>query len=228
MFTVQGNIVRVTDLPVGMSILGYKTWLEDAPDCSNIVNASHSNKIDFTFKWQGEGELTHKRLNLQEMIPLQIKFVIGDQVVEYGSVLEYMEAWFTKRCEWVTARRNRVIAAFEKDIRDAEQKIEWLITILSWNTPQMTRTDIMAKLNNPDASNFVSHLRYWNCTTEGVEEQRQELDRIKKKLEAYLVLDVDAIMLNELDVLRGTMKQQLDDNDKRNFFQPAAKRAKHN
>jgi DNA topoisomerase-2 len=230
-FTVQGDIVRVTELPIGMSILGYKAWLEDVPECSHIVNASHSNKIDFTFKWQGEGELTHKRLNLQEMTPLQIKFVIGDQVVEYGSVLEYMEAWFTKRYEWVTARRNRVTAAIEKDIRDEEQKIEWLSTILSWNTPQITRTDIMAKLNNPEASNFVSHLRYWNCTTEGVEEHRQELARIKKKLEAYLVLDVDAIMLSELDDLRGALKQQLDDNDKRNFFhtgEPTAKRGKHN
>lgn len=231
-FEQHASEVTVTDIPLGFSILGYKAYLDQLHAEGKItkpVNASHSNKVQFTFSVKEGFEPTHKALGLVERVPALYKFIHGVRIVEFPTIEAYLEVWYAERVAWVTRRRDARIAVLGEEVRTQEEELGMLRALLALHVatrPELVKGLVSMGVDAKRAEAFLRGLRAWSVSHEGVAEAEGELLKARAAVAAYAKESVDAIMARELDELEPALAAQLRETAARNFAEAPRKKKK--
>lgn len=165
-------------------------------------------------------------------VEAQYKFTWESHVREYPNIESYLEAWYTIRRAWVTARREARIAHLKAEVVAQEEEIDGISALvemrMSADTSRVQMIEALVTSGMPPerAEVILRGMRAWNINTAGLNEARAELIKLKRALETYEAMTVDAIMHAELNELEPQLGKQLEEAEARNFAEGGKKRRK--
>jgi DNA topoisomerase-2 len=203
-YEIIGNIVRITELPIGENIENYKQFLEklESEDrIVNFVNNSTDSSIYFDVKvkpetlnqWEYAGTL-EKILKLTSNINATNMHIFDtrNQLIKVDTPEDILYSFYISRFNFVTARKIHLTDKFEKELKVINSKITFIESIISETLIVFKRkkNDIIVDLKkmklyeNPNYD-YLLEMPIHTFTEEKLEKLKSDQ---KKKQEEYNLL----------------------------------------
>lgn len=188
-FHLTGNIVEITELPVGVWTNRYRseldTWLKEGK-ISDYTWHGQDDKIHF--KVHGFENPSIKNLKLKKSYGMTNMNLlnIDDKPIKYHSVDEMMEAFYVNRLPYFLDRKNLVIANLEAKILRLEAKMKYIIAVREKKINLLDkREDIINKLNQLNIPVDVREMKTASLDYENVDKLNEEIIQLTKEKEEY-------------------------------------------
>lgn len=208
-YEIIGNIVRITELPIGENIENYKQFLEklESEDrIVNFVNNSTDSSIYFDVKvkpetlnqWEYAGTL-EKILKLTSNINATNMHIFDtrNQLIKVDTPEDILYSFYLARMDFVTKRKSYQTDKYEKELKVINSKITFIESIISEKLIVFKRkkNDIITDLKkmklyeNPNYD-YLLEMPIHTFTSERLEKLKSEQ---KKKQEEYNIIQKTSV-----------------------------------
>ena len=219
-FTVTGNDVVVSELPVGLWYQQYNGLVNDWIENGTIKDKSikEGDRIVYTLNgvsFPDNEKPNLKNLHLIKTISLTNLHALDrdNKVIKYASVLDILESFYTERLELYQVRKDYMI-----------REMEYKILLLSWKIYYVQevvedRFIIFKRKNSDILNDMVS----WGMdldlaktirektgnnsyTLEGIEKLQKELAELEKEKDTLILTDIKDLWKSDLKELLAVYK----------------------
>lgn len=207
-YEVVGKVVRITEIPIGTSILSYKNYLDTLVDkklisgfkesCSDIV-------VDFEVTLKNPVDESSVESSVVKLLKLKTvfrttnmhAFDASGKIKKYGSVSEIEEEHFAERMGTYVCRRNHQISVLKFEQEVLAEKVRFFEAKISGNLvlENVPYNDVIQTLkesgfkelkvayNSPSESfEYLTNLKMFDATLEKVSDLRKLLARKSDEL----------------------------------------------
>ena len=187
-FERAGNKVTITELPIGVSIEGYKEkvldpLVADGKVASYIADHPDENSVKFVV-YAKESSFDEKWLKLKSTIQKNCMYVLGEsgKIRKYETVSALMTEWMDIKMKFMAKRKASMMAAYGADLAELDDKIQFVDAVVSG------RIDI----RKPTAE---------------VEANIKALGVLEERVTAFLGMPLRSLSKDKVDALRSTREE---------------------
>ena len=201
-YTVKGNTVTVTELPIGVWTQRYSEWLHKQSFVSKIVEKSTPDKVHFEFKCKDPTKL---KLEVKRSINL-VAFDTNNRLKVYQNTQEVMDEWRTKRIQLYETRRMLVIKHCKEQMNRNQNKFRFIKDVIDGAIrPHLHRkTQLVDLLNRLEFSNVEDILKMpmYSMTVDELNKLKALITGWKTKRDEYTRLTAKELWFRDLRVLK--------------------------
>jgi len=204
-YSMEGNRIIVTELPIGMSMLRYRqqcnNWLEQKLCTDYIDRCSH--EVPY-FEIHGfRGTLSYTGLCLESHIPMSnMRFLDhkGDPV-RYDTSLDILYAFYCQRLPKYQLRKESMLRKIEAQIAKQAMRMKFIQLVVSGtvNIRNRPAADIAADLL-PHGVDWLQcrDITVWRLTAEKIVELQQEIEVLQRKHDDLQQTSKEQLWLSDL------------------------------
>jgi DNA topoisomerase-2 len=204
-FTVEGNKVIVTELPIGRWTHKYRKWLDDLIEDKVISDyRSMSTTKDVRFEITGFNNPTHQSLKLQRSRGLTNLVLLSrdNQPMKYENTISILEAFCQERLPYYEARRQHIIGQITTNIAKLEAKVKFISALISGQLVIVNRKKAeilpqMEKLGLP--AELLTTTRASNMTQDEIKTLQEEIRTLQAHREKHQQTSAADLWLADLD-----------------------------
>jgi DNA topoisomerase-2 len=203
----QGDIVTITELPVGRWTVPYRKFLHELEELGKVkVLYVDPSKKDVHIKVKllsKEVTLDDLRLTKSYSLTNMVMLLPDKNVHKFGSVEEILEYFFNQRYRFYELRRSLIISKHEEKMEDLRLRIlfQQLVDeekIIVIKREEKDLKEDLAKYNLPEK--FIQ-LTLRNITRTDIAEQRRKLEEMEKELAYHKSRLASHLWLEDLEAL---------------------------
>jgi DNA topoisomerase II len=219
---VNDTSLKITDIPVGISIDDYKDFLDSLIDDNkygivNFKNNSTETIIDFTLKFNNKNSLNnllsnediYKYLKLTKNISTKNFHLLN----QYGSITKYDNAEdilisFVKlRLEFNQKRKSYLIDTYSLDLNILNNKIRFLTEIINgdlivYKKSKNELNDILLKKSYnqiDDTYNYLISMPIYSFTNEKLDDLYKKKNTLEYNLKEIQNKNIKTLLIEDLD-----------------------------
>lgn len=222
----NANVIRVTELPIGMWNDEYFKKLDKLIEdkiikdyVKNCTDQVIDIKIILT-KEQMEvlldGGNVYKKLNLETYISTKNMHLFDSEckIKKYGDQYEIIDDFYKVRLEYYTKRKNYQLEELKKDIRIHQNRMKFLKlvidgeVIINKRSRDLVEQDLEKhKLERVEESyGYLLNMSIMSFTKDRLQELKDEYDKLREKLKKLEQTSEESIWLSELQELKSKIK----------------------
>lgn len=198
-YTITGNTLRITELPVTLwteTFKGYvETVLMEKGSVKNMLNNSTDTTVDFTIKLS---EIVPDINNIEKMFGL-VKIINtsnmhlfdqNNEIKKYPSTKQIIDEFFDVRLELYKKRKAYQLTNLRKDLDILEAKAKFIKLVISkkidiFGKPRNTIVSILAKqklflVEKEQPYDYLIRMPIYTLTKEKIDELEKQLKEKKK------------------------------------------------
>ncbi|CAM9803179.1 unnamed protein product, partial [Chrysoparadoxa australica] len=205
-WTVDGNDVTVTELPIRTWTDGYKEHLEQLVEkgkLKKMVNLSTEADVKFVVTCLGQPDLS--LLKLTSTMSMSNMHLMNGTMVKKYSVADIFEKHYQERLALYAARKEYQVAQAEQELQAFQNKLKFVQLVVSGDLVLTNRKkkDLEADLSSRGIGPSVLDMKLWSVTSEKVEELEEEVRKKKALLEDLVNTSENDTWLSELNDLQS-------------------------
>ena len=186
--------VRITEIPIGTSILSYKTFLDSLVDkklISGYEERCTDTVVDFRVSLKGPETEIPKLLKLTSVLRTtnMHAFDRTGRIKKYGDVKEIEDEHFAERMKAYVNRRNHLVSVLKFEVEVLEEKVRFFEAKISGdlvleNVPydQAIRNLEKAGFKRLPTFEHITSVKMFDVTSERVSELKKALSRKSAQL----------------------------------------------
>jgi len=222
----NANVIRVTELPIGMWNDKYFEKLDKLIDdkkikdyVKNCTDTVIDIKIILTKENMDElmdGDDVHKKLNLETYLSAKNMHLFDAEckIKKYEDQYEIIEDFYKVRMDYYTRRKNYQLEEFKREIKIIQNRIKFLKTVIDGGilinkrTRDLVEKDIEKLLFDKvdNTYGYLLNMSIMSFTKERLQELKEEYDKTKLKYKDLIDTSEETIWLRELKELKSKMK----------------------
>jgi len=222
LFTVDKNIVIITELPVGRTMHKYKNWLEDLVSdklISEYRNLSGPNTVHFEIKGFKNPNLNTLRLQKSFGLSNMVLLDNFNHPIKYNSINDILECFFQQRLPYYEARKNYLLTDIQTHINKLNDKIRFIqaifnkeIIILDDNNRRRKKSEIYEQMKALDIPlDLLNKTNLSNLTDEDVNSLIDETNNLINQYNTLLDTAASELWIRDLDEFINVYHQHYDD-----------------
>ena len=217
---VNTSTVKITELPLGPTMLSYRDFLKNLKTNKKIVNFKVNNdtkkdtyEYEIKFERKVLSSLTENKLyeylNLRTTTS-EILFLNNEnnKIIEFNNTLEILQAYIKIRLDYYVKRKEYLINKMKLDITILENRIKFINDILNdviiFKGKKKTQIEKQLKDLNyykDESYDYLLNMNIHSLTEDKISDLENRLSKLMKELEDYLNKDVTMIWKEELNNL---------------------------
>lgn len=212
-YSVSGNKIEITEIPLETSGESYKEFLHSLVLSGRLQDVVEKNTevISFVVTVLDTKILEDpvKELKLQKTI-LTSNMHLFDKnglIKKYNNVYEIINEWMTCRFPWYAIRKRHLISELSGQLDVVSSKYRFLQMIMNDELVvyRRKRDDVLADLQRnefkmvSDSYDYLLKMHVTSFTEEMLEKLQKEIDDISGRLEDVKKTSVEQMWLNDLD-----------------------------
>lgn len=212
-YSVSGNKIEITEIPLETSGESYKEFLHSLVLSGRLQDVVEKNTevISFVITVLDNKILEDpvKELKLQKTI-LTSNMHLFDKnglIKKYNNVYEIINEWMTSRFPWYAIRKRHLISELSGQLDVVSSKYRFLQMIMKDELVvyRRKRDDVIADLQKDgfkmvsDSYDYLLKMPVTSFTEEMLEKLQKEIDDVSGRLEDVKKTSVEQMWLNDLD-----------------------------
>lgn len=212
-YSVSGNKIEITEIPLETSGESYKEFLHSLVLSGRLQDVVEKNTevISFVITVLDNKILEDpvKELKLQKTI-LTSNMHLFDKnglIKKYNNVYEIINEWMTSRFPWYAIRKRHLISELSGQLDVVSSKYRFLQMIMKDELVvyRRKRDDVIADLQKngfkmvSDSYDYLLKMPVTSFTEEMLEKLQKEIDDVSGRLEDVKKTSVEQMWLNDLD-----------------------------
>lgn len=212
-YSVSGNKIEITEIPLETSGEAYKEFLHSLVLSGRLQDVVEKNTevISFVITVLDNKILEDpvKELKLQKTI-LTSNMHLFDKnglIKKYNNVYEIINEWMTSRFPWYAIRKRHLISELSGQLDVVSSKYRFLQMIMKDELVvyRRKRDDVIADLQKngfnmvSDSYDYLLKMPVTSFTEEMLEKLQKEIDDVSGRLEDVKKTNVEQMWLNDLD-----------------------------
>jgi len=222
---LNDNVIRITELPIGMWNDKYFEKLDKLVDEKTIkdyVKNCTDETIDIKLILTKENMMRllsndpYKTLNLETYISVKNMhlFDADCKIKKYNDQYEIIEDFYKVRLEYYTRRKNYQLAEFEREINIIQNRIRFLKVVMDGTIKINKRGKDLVEKNLDklefnkidDSYNYLLNMSIMSFTKEKLQDLKEQQDKLILKNKELKSTEEKTIWLNELKELKNELK----------------------
>lgn len=246
-YEVDGDEITVTELPVGVSVEGYKKSLNkklEKGKISDYISRSFDNTVEFKiygfrdFQKDEDGnqvpkEINHYNLGLSKAYSYSNMVLIRDnKPVKYTDIKDLLYDFFDARVEVYEKRKKYMVKHLNEEINKMNEFMKFIYAVAVDKTIEVrnkSKKQIHEQMRKHgiDESVYTSSVTLYHLMTERIKELEKKIEKVKNLRDYYLNTPADQIYKRELFELRDALEvfYKLYGNGKNSTLSGKAKKA---
>ncbi len=232
---------KITEIPIGMSIDGFKEYLDSLLENKQIIgyeNQSKPNVADFTVFESEDGlRCSLENLKLYRYIHTSnmVMYDCEGKIRKFENVQEIIDYFCTERYKHYFVRKQKMLDGYNEKIPMLENKYRFISEILSGefsmrndkgNAKKMSaieeeleekKYDKMANDSHSPSYDYLLQMPIKSQTEERLESLKKEMDNIKEKRDILMKTSEKQLWINDLDELAAMYPKWADETRKNDF-----------
>jgi DNA topoisomerase-2 len=208
------GVLVVDELPIGRWTLKYTKWLESLMEAKEILNfRSTSNAIKVRFEIHGMKKLPgYRSLRLIRSFGLSNMVFLdnNDRPIHYATSNDYMNSFFEERLPIYEKRRLHIINTIEKEIRDMQDKIRFIIAVINGELLVMNRpkAEVLANMRHLQLPEpLYTKVKIRNCSVEEINELNGKIQNNLRLLDICRANTASGMWLQDLAEFERAYRQ---------------------
>ena len=206
------NKIKITELPIGISIDAFKEKLDDALEKKIIISYQNQSTTEEPYFILKYSEMTP---NLQKILELKSSistsnmtcFNHNDKITKYDSVNEIIEEFCTVRLDYYSKRKIYLLKQYEQELLLNSNKFRFVNAIINDEiiiykkteneSIKILETNKFDKIN--DNYNYLLNMSIKSFTKEQLDKLKKEIDSLKKLIKELTLLTPENLWENNLN-----------------------------
>lgn len=204
-FTHANGVTTVTEIPIGRWIGHYRDWLNLMRETKEITDyRDYSTDANACFEIYGFNNPTVKTLKLQRSFGMTNMVLLDQQnrPQHYGSVAEILESFHNERLPYYEARRQHIIAEFQRDIEVLNMKAQFILAVVQGRLQVIGRPkkEVLPRMREMGFNEeLLNSVRASNLTEDEVQALVNKINNIVKEREEFSKLSAAQLWINDLN-----------------------------
>lgn len=214
-YTVEKNILTITELPIGISTEAYKTYLETLLENKRItkfLNYSKTETPHFIVTMDSKKPLSSKELRMTSTLSTGniTLFDCKDQIKQYKSIHTIIDEYCIKRVEVYVERIDFMLTKYKVQRKTLESKLAFLTLVNRGDIKLWDKEDdsIKRQLEHrklykvDDSYDYLLSMNIRNFTKRFIKTLQDQITKTRERIEYYQKTTPTDIWLSELELLK--------------------------
>jgi DNA topoisomerase-2 len=227
---IDSSTIRITEIPLDISFLKYRTYLETLTDDEKQILKSYTcniglNNVEFTLKLSTNGlqqlvkkNSLDKTLKISSSINLTNMHLYNEKnkIIKYESIEDIITDFYKFRYHMYEKRKDYMIRKLENDLKLLTYKMKFIQNVIDEKIiiNKKKKNEILEKLkefNFPELNRnidvnqvsyeYITDLPLFSLTEDKINELQEQINEKTKELEKYRDITIKKLWTNELDEL---------------------------
>jgi DNA topoisomerase-2 len=205
---VDGNTIRATDIPIGVSIEDYKMFLEtfvenNTYNLVSMVNGSDEVNVSFTLRFNSPlslnkflelGSESYKVLKLVKNLSTRNMHLFDEfgVIQKYNSPEEILKEFVKVRINYYSKRKEHIVSSLTRERLILENKYRFVTSIIDGTlvVNMKSKSTIESELANlkflkiDDSFDYLLKLPVYSFTKEKVISLKEDYQKVKNNIES--------------------------------------------
>jgi DNA topoisomerase II len=218
--SVDGNVVTVTCLPIGMWIDKFKGILENLRDngaISRLVN--HSTPDSVHFNYVGTADVIKKYLITTLHTSNMVAFDTNGSITHYKTVQDLLKTFCNYRLEMYERRRESILTQLERDLRFNRIKLQFVTDVLDRTIDLYQEDDVLLSFVKErydvvtDDITMLFQIPLKQCTKTHIDTLTSKITGLETKLNTIRSTTASEMWIRDLDVLETVLVKMCNDHE---------------
>lgn len=222
-YTLENNVLTITELPIGTWTEPYKIFLEDTlvndklkGFVSKIKNNSDEANVEFVIKFKHYPFETKE--DMEKIFQLNSKININNMylhdanghIKKYSTPLEIVNEFYDLRLKFYQMRKENLIEKLKEEIKYLQTKLQFIqLVITDKNIFKLTDDKILNLLirhkiinSESDPIDYLLRMPFQSFTKEKVEELHKQIKNKSQELDLIRSVTIEQMWTRDLEKVR--------------------------